>query len=87
MAYGRGHCRGTKKEQKGSTDWYASIQAQHLARIEQEWAATPVVTTGTPAYAQYASAFVQARDAAQAAQDARWAAYEAAWDAKPAGTK
>jgi len=42
MAYGHGHCRGTKKERKGSQDWYRAIQAEHLRKIEAEWQA-PVV--------------------------------------------
>jgi hypothetical protein len=34
-----GHVTGHKKERKGSQDWYAAIQAEHLARIERELAA------------------------------------------------
>ena len=30
----RGHVTGTKKERKGSTDWYKAIQAEHLKRNE-----------------------------------------------------
>jgi hypothetical protein len=28
----RGHVTGHKQERKGSQDWYAAIQATHLAR-------------------------------------------------------
>jgi hypothetical protein len=33
-----GHCRGTKKEKRGASDWYKTIEAEHLARIDKEWA-------------------------------------------------
>jgi hypothetical protein len=33
-----GHVTGHKKERKNSQRWYAAIQAEHLARIEREWA-------------------------------------------------
>lgn len=32
----RGHVTGTKRETRGATDWYASIQAEHLARLDAE---------------------------------------------------
>ena len=35
----KGHCTGHKRERKGSTDWYRTIQAEHLKRIEKEWQA------------------------------------------------
>jgi hypothetical protein len=38
MAYGRGYCRGTKKERKGSTDWYKAIEQANIDRITKEWA-------------------------------------------------
>ncbi len=34
-----GHVTGTKREKKGSTDWYKAIEAEHLKRIEAEWQA------------------------------------------------
>lgn len=34
----RGHCKGTKKEKKGSQDWYHTIEAAHIDRITKEWA-------------------------------------------------
>jgi len=34
----RGHVTGHKKERKGAGEWYKAIQAEHLARIEREWA-------------------------------------------------
>ena len=33
-----GHVTGTKRERKGSTDWYKAIEAANLARIEEAWA-------------------------------------------------
>jgi hypothetical protein len=37
MAYGRGHCRGHKKEKKGSQDWYGPIAEEWIKKIEAEW--------------------------------------------------
>ena len=34
-----GHVAGTKREKKGSQDWYRAIQEEHLKRIEAEIAA------------------------------------------------
>jgi hypothetical protein len=34
----RGHVTGTKREKRGSQDWYKTIEAAHIARIEAEWA-------------------------------------------------
>lgn len=39
MAYRRGHCTGTKQEKAGAQDWYKAHEAEHIARIEAEWAA------------------------------------------------
>jgi hypothetical protein len=39
MAYGRGHCRGTKKERTGATPEFDRIQAEWLRKIEEAWAA------------------------------------------------
>jgi len=39
MAYGRGHEKGTRRVKPGSTPGFDRIQAEHLARIEREWAA------------------------------------------------
>jgi hypothetical protein len=39
MAYGRGHCRGTKKERKGSQDWFKQIEEATIRKIEAEWQA------------------------------------------------
>jgi hypothetical protein len=39
MAYGRGHCRGTKKERKGAQDWFKKIEEANIRRVEQAWAA------------------------------------------------
>jgi len=36
MSYGRGHVRGPKRERAHSQDWYASIEAATIARLEQE---------------------------------------------------
>jgi hypothetical protein len=33
----RGHVTGTKREKKGSQDWYKAIEAENLKRIEAEW--------------------------------------------------
>jgi hypothetical protein len=33
----RGHVTGHKRERKGSTDWYKSIEQANLERIEKEW--------------------------------------------------
>jgi hypothetical protein len=35
----RGHVTGTKKEARGSQDWYKAIEEAHIRRIEAEWAA------------------------------------------------
>ena len=35
----RGHVTGSKTETKGSTDWYKTIEAAHLKRIEAQWQA------------------------------------------------
>jgi hypothetical protein len=32
-----GHCRGTKQERKGSTDWYKAIEQANIDRITKEW--------------------------------------------------
>ena len=32
-----GHVTGRKVEKTGSTDWYKAIEAEHIAKIEQEW--------------------------------------------------
>ena len=47
MSYGRGHAKGTRKVQPGRTPEFDRIQAEHLARIEREYAAKaqPVTTT------------------------------------------
>jgi hypothetical protein len=34
-----GHTKGTKREHKGSTDWYKEIEEAHIRRIEAEWQA------------------------------------------------
>jgi hypothetical protein len=34
-----GHCKGTKRERKGSQDWYQKHFEENLARIERELAA------------------------------------------------
>jgi hypothetical protein len=31
--------QGTKRERKGSTEWYRAIEQANIERIEQEWAA------------------------------------------------
>lgn len=49
MSYGRGHCKGTKREKPHAQDWYAAIQAAHLARIEREWHAKQAQLQGQPA--------------------------------------
>jgi hypothetical protein len=33
-----GHVTGHKKERTGASEWYRQMQAEHLARIEREWA-------------------------------------------------
>jgi len=35
----RGHVTGHKKERKGSTNWYKTIEEEHIRRIEAEWQA------------------------------------------------
>jgi hypothetical protein len=37
--YARGHEQGTRRVKPGTTPVFDAIQAQHLARIEKEWAA------------------------------------------------
>ena len=39
ISYGRGHSRGTKKQSAKVSSWYDKIQAEHLRRIEAEFAA------------------------------------------------
>jgi hypothetical protein len=39
MAYGRGHEHGTRRVKPGRTPEFDRIQAEHLVRIEREWAA------------------------------------------------
>jgi hypothetical protein len=34
----RGHVKGTKRERKGSTEWYKAIEAANIEHIEKEWA-------------------------------------------------
>ena len=34
-----GHVTGTKKERKGSADWYKQIEEENSRRIEAEWQA------------------------------------------------
>ena len=34
----RGHVVGTKKEKKGSTDWYKQIEEENIRKIEAAWA-------------------------------------------------
>lgn len=34
-----GHCKGTKKERKGASDWYKAIEEANIRRIEAEWQA------------------------------------------------
>jgi hypothetical protein len=38
MAYGRGHATGHKRERKGSTDWYKTLEQANIDRITKEWA-------------------------------------------------
>ena len=33
----RGHVTGTKKERKGSNDWYKQITEENMRRVEAEW--------------------------------------------------
>jgi hypothetical protein len=35
----RGHCKGTKRERKGSSDWYRAIEQANIDRITKEWEA------------------------------------------------
>ena len=35
----RGHVVGTKKETKGSTDWYRQIEEANIRKVEAEWQA------------------------------------------------
>jgi len=35
----RGHVTGTKKEKRGSTDWFRKIEEEHIRKIEAEWQA------------------------------------------------
>jgi hypothetical protein len=35
----RGHVVGTKRERKGSTDWYKSIEEENVRKVEAEWQA------------------------------------------------
>jgi len=35
----RGHVRGTKHERTGASDWYKTIEAEHLKQIEAAWQA------------------------------------------------
>ena len=47
MAYGRGHCTGTKKERwSQGTPWYAAIQAEALRKVEAEWQAKAAQQAG-----------------------------------------
>ena len=34
-----GHVTGTKKEKRGSTDWFRKIEEEHIRKIEAEWQA------------------------------------------------
>jgi hypothetical protein len=34
-----GHCKGTKRERKGASDWYKRIEEENIRRIEAEWQA------------------------------------------------
>jgi hypothetical protein len=34
-----GHVTGTKREKKGSQDWYRAIAQEHIDRITKEWEA------------------------------------------------
>ena len=34
-----GHVTGTKREKRGSTDWYKSIEQANIDRITKEWTA------------------------------------------------
>lgn len=42
------HCTGRKRERKGSTDWYRTIEAANLAAVEQAWAAQAAVAHDAP---------------------------------------
>jgi hypothetical protein len=35
----KGHCKGTKKERKGASDWYRQQEEDNIRRIEAEWQA------------------------------------------------
>jgi hypothetical protein len=35
----RGHVVGSKRERKGAGDWYKTVEAENLKRIEAEWQA------------------------------------------------
>lgn len=39
----RGHVTGTKRERQGASDWYKTIEAEHIQRIEQEWQLTQAI--------------------------------------------
>ena len=40
----RGHVTGMKKEHKQASDWYKTIEAEHIRRIEAAWQATHALT-------------------------------------------
>lgn len=44
----RGHNTGEKRERAGATDWYARIEAEHIARIEAEEAYVAPAGAFTP---------------------------------------
>jgi hypothetical protein len=35
----RGHVKGTKRERKGSSEWYRAIEDANIRKIEAEWQA------------------------------------------------
>ena len=35
----RGHVTGTKRERKGASDWYKTIEEENIRKIEAEWQA------------------------------------------------
>lgn len=39
MSMKRGHVTGAKRERKGASDWYKTIEAENLKRIEAQWQA------------------------------------------------
>jgi len=39
-----GHCYGTKKEKKGSTDWYKQYEEENIRKIEAQWQANHQAT-------------------------------------------